>query len=181
MKKICFLLTCLAFISALPTFAQKIIINDNNDRIVYSRSSFSIDDTKYDVDQPKINEQVVESNEAVLEQKEEVSKSDEPVIKIKYDRFLMELLAADFRKELAGTKWYYPQEEIVKETISAVEENAEKVVQEIDNIENKKEIVISKHQTMLERLKRDSREAADYYMIDLGKDPENLVPSGIYQ
>ena len=33
----------------------------------------------------------------------------------------------------------------------------------------------------LERLKRGSREAADYYMVDMMKDPNNLVPSGYFE
>ena len=39
MKNLCILLCCFTIISALPTYATKIIVNNNQDRIVYSRST----------------------------------------------------------------------------------------------------------------------------------------------
>ena len=77
-----------------------------------------------------------------------------------YYEYQLKLLGNDFRKELAGTKWYLESEEVVEPV-------SDEVVQ-----------YKSVHQLNIERLKRSSREAADYYMVDMAKDPENLLPSG---
>lgn len=150
MKNFCFLFAILMGLTALPTYAAKIIINNENDRIVYSRSSFAADDTKYDV-----------------EQEQQMPKT---IVKTSYfkragldpvkDQQLLYILGQDFRIELAGTKWNYVDEEVVTETT------------EIETA------VKSEYQEQLERLKRGSREAADYYMVDMTKNPNNLVPSG---
>ena len=44
MKKLCLVLVFMLFIGNLPSFAMKIIVNNDNDRIVYSRSSFPGDE-----------------------------------------------------------------------------------------------------------------------------------------
>ena len=76
------------------------------------------------------------------------------------DQQLLYLLGKDFRTELAGTQWNYEDEQVITE------------VQEVETT------VKSEYQEQLERLKRGSREASDYYMIDMTKNPNNLVPSG---
>ena len=171
MKKICFLFACLTFVSVLPSFAHKIIVNDNNDRIVYSRSSFAPDDTKYDIDEP---EQVQE--EQGMHEVSYVRKSD---LNSDYDRYLLELLGADFRTELAGTRWYYPQETFEEPVQEEV--NEEVATEFVEGGEQENPATLSAYQAHLESMKRDSREAADYYMVDMEKDPDNLIPSGIYR
>ena len=59
MKNFCFLLAFLTVLTAMPSYAVKIIVNNENDRIVYSRSSFAADDTNYDVDEPETTKTIV--------------------------------------------------------------------------------------------------------------------------
>ena len=149
MKNICFVLAFLTVLTALPSYAVKIIVNNENDRIVYSRSSFAADDTNYDVDEPEVTKKIVKT-----------SYFKRAGLNPEADQHLLYLLGKDFRTELAGTQWNYEDEQVVTE------------VQEIETV------VKSEYQEQLERLKRGSREAADYYMIDMTKNPNNLVPSG---
>ncbi len=149
MKNISLLIVCLAFISVMPSYATKIIVNDDNDRIVYSRSSFPQNEVTYT--EEEVTTKAKTSYYKSLKQTPE------------FYEHQLKLLGNDFRKELAGTKWYLSSEEVVE----AVEQVP---VQQL-----------SEYQLNLERLKRYSREAADYYMIDMMKDPENLVPSGYVQ
>ncbi len=139
MKKICFLFAFLIVISAIPSYATKIIINNENDRIVYSRSSYD-DNATYDEETKNIIKTSYFRREG---------------LNLEYDRYLLELLGRDFRKELAGTKWHYDEETIEIPVITK-----------------------SKHQLNIEKAKRNSREASDYYMVDLTKNPNKLVPSG---
>lgn len=149
MKNFCFVLAFLTVLTALPSYAVKIIVNNENDRIVYSRSSFAADDTKYDVDEPTTTKTMVKTS---------YFKRDG--LDPQKDKNLLYLLGQDFRTELAGIKWNYVDEEVVTE------------------IEEVETTVKSEYQENLERLKRGSREAADYYMVDMTKNPNNLVPSG---
>ncbi len=146
MKNISLLLVCLTFISVMPSYAMKLIVNDENDRIVYSRSSFPHNEVTYSDED--VTTKVKTSYYKSLKQTPE------------YYEYQLKLLGNDFRKELAGTKWYLANEDVVE----AVEPTP---------VEQ-----LSEYQLNLERLKRSSREAADYYMVDMMKDPENLVPSG---
>jgi hypothetical protein len=146
MKNICLLLACLTFISVMPSYAVKLIIGEENDRVVYSRSSFP-------------QNEIVVSDEGVkttVKTSYYKSLNQNP----EYYEYQLKLLGNDFRKELAGTKWYLESEEVVEPV-------SDEVVQ-----------YKSVHQLNIERLKRSSREAADYYMVDMAKDPENLLPSG---
>lgn len=149
MKNICFLLAFLTVFTAMPSYAVKIIVNNENDRIVYSRSSFAADDTNYDIDEPEVTKKIVKT-----------SYFKRAGLNPEADQHLLYLLGKDFRTELAGTQWNYEDEQVVTE------------VQEVETV------VKSEYQEQLERLKRGSREAADYYMIDMTKNPNNLVPSG---
>lgn len=144
MKNLCLLLACLTFISVLPASAMKIIVNNEHDRIVYSRSSGPDEDVSYTTEQT----QTTEMNSYLRHY------MGNP----EYYQYQLRLLGDDIRRELVGTKWYYasPAEPLPSQTISQSSS---------DNIS-------------LERLKRASREAADYYMVDMTKDPNNLVPSG---
>ena len=146
MKNICLLLACLTFISVMPSYAVKLIVGEENDRVVYSRSSFPQDEIT--VSDEGVKTTVKTSYYKSLNQNPE------------YYEYQLKLLGNDFRKELAGTKWYLESEEVVEPV-------SDEVVQ-----------YKSVHQLNIERLKRSSREAADYYMVDMAKDPENLLPSG---
>lgn len=146
MKNICLLLACLTFISVMPSYAVKLIVGEENDRVVYSRSSFPQDEIT--VSDEGVKTTVKTSYYKSLNQNPE------------YYEYQLRLLGNDFRKELAGTKWYLESEEVVEPV-------SDEVVQ-----------YKSVHQLNIERLKRSSREAADYYMVDMAKDPENLLPSG---
>ena len=150
MKNFCFILAFLMGLTALPTYAAKIIINNENDRIVYSRSSFAADDTKYDIEKEK-----QETKNIV-----KTSYFKRAGLDLEKDQQLLYMLGKDFRIELAGTKWNYINEEVVIEPV------------EVETT------IKSEYQEQLERLKRGSREAADYYMVDITKNPNNLVPSG---
>ena len=130
----------------MPSYAVKLIVGEENDRVVYSRSSFPQDEIT--VSDEGVKTTVKTSYYKSLNQNPE------------YYEYQLRLLGNDFRKELAGTKWYLESEEVV-EPVS-------------DEIVQYKSV----HQLNIERLKRSSREAADYYMVDMAKDPENLLPSG---
>ena len=86
MKNLFVLLCCFTLISALPTYATKVIINNNNDRIVYSRSSGP---------ENKINEEENLSTETVYYGNKNSEQNETKLL----------LLGNDFRLELAGTKW----------------------------------------------------------------------------
>ena len=47
MKNFCLLLIGLMIVTSLPTFADRLILNNNKDRIVYSRSSRPDDSQVY--------------------------------------------------------------------------------------------------------------------------------------
>ena len=130
----------------MPSYAVKLIVGEENDRVVYSRSSFPQDEIT--VSDEGVKTTVKTSYYKSLNQNPE------------YYEYQLRLLGNDFRKELAGTKWYLESEEVVEPV-------SDEVVQ-----------YKSVHQLNIERLKRSSREAADYYMVDMAKDPENLLPSG---
>ena len=131
----------------MPSYAMKIIVNNENDRIVYSRSSFPLDEFSYSSEEV---EQVSVKNSYYKRS------SQNP----EYYEYQLRLLGNDFRKELAGTKW-----NLVNEV-----ENAPV----LENVEPQ----LSEYQMNLERLKRGSREAADYYTKDTIKAPNTLIPCG---
>ncbi len=143
MKNLCLFICCLTVISALPTYATKIIVNDNQDRIVYSRSSFP--------------------NEAVIYEETTINKPEQTP---KYygnknqeqSDYQRNLLGNDFRLELVGTKWNMEVND-VPVSYETYTSNSE-------------------YTARLDRIKRGSREAADYYYIDKVKAPDTLIPSG---
>ena len=143
MKTLCLVICCLTVISALPAYATKIIVNDNQDRIVYSRSTLPSETIVYEQN---------DGNETFNEQKYYGNKNSEQ------DNYQLHLLGNDFRIELAGTKWN-------------LEENTIPVNYKIKANDNE-------YTARLDRIKRGSREAADYYYIDKVKAPDTLIPSG---
>ncbi len=146
MKNLLILLCCFTLISALPTYATKIIVNNNQDRIVYSRSTLPSEIIVY--------EQSGE-NETFNEQKYYGNKNSEQ------DNSQLHLLGNDFRLELAGTKWN-------------LEENTKPANYKVtaNDIE---------YTARLDRIKRGSREAADYYYVDDVKAPDTLIQSGFVE
>ncbi len=86
MKKFSLLLVFVLVVSAMPSFATKVIVNDNNDRVVYSRS------TGFD---ERIDETVYDSYLKSYNQK----RNQELNI------YQTTLLSKEFRTELAGKKW----------------------------------------------------------------------------
>lgn len=99
MKKLCLFLVCLTFISSMPSFAMKVIVNNENDRIVYSRSSGFDDDGNYGTFNINLNSYEKRRNPA-------------------QNNYELGLLGTEFRTELAGTKWHLvnntPQKPIEK-------------------------------------------------------------------
>ncbi len=92
MKKICLLIMFLTLLSSIPCFASKIIVNDEKDRIVYSRSSRPDE---------RIDDMVYDSNLNSYERKRDPQLST----------YHLTLLSKEFRKELVGKKW-----NVVKDT-----------------------------------------------------------------
>lgn len=192
MKNICLILVGLTFLSVLPSYATKIIVNNDKDRIVYSRSSRP---PKEIVTQPEYTQQEIVQN---TENDNNISADGNPkrswiyyrsVTHPDYNWSIETYFIKDMREELVGTNWNYPEhmfrpvpdEEIQKELEAGqnatyvrqgllkgntVAENQEKEIQEVTYIED-------------ERFKRNSREAADYYMVDMVNAPNTLVPSWV--
>ena len=86
MKKVCLLIMFLTLLSSIPCFASKIIVNDENDRIVYSRSSRPNE---------RIDETVYDSYLTSYNQKRNPQ----------LNTYQLGLLGKEFRTELAGKKW----------------------------------------------------------------------------
>lgn len=190
MKNICLILVGLTFLSVLPSYATKIIVNNDKDRIVYSRSSRP---PKEIVTQPEYTQQkAVQSTE----NDNNISADGNPKRSWIYYRSIQDglynnsvfLFVENMREELIGTRWNYPsnlvwpvQEETIQRYKSGedtsyirqglpkgntVAENNKEETQEVTYIED-------------ERFKRSSREAADYYVVDMVKAPNTLVPSWV--
>ena len=86
MKKFSLFFVFLLIVSSVPSFASKVIVNDDNDRIVYSRSTRPND---------RIDETVYDSYLNSYNQKRN------PELNI----YQTNLLSKEFRTELAGKKW----------------------------------------------------------------------------
>lgn len=169
MKNICFILVCLTFLSVLPSYATKVIVNDDQDRIVYSRSSRP----------PKeiITEQNIQNTEAVQDN-DNVRGSwirDYSVKNQEYNTSIIRLFI-DLREELVGTSWGYP--EYLKYPIPPELVNELKAQQDgrKDYVE---ENTVQTTYVEDPRFNRTSREAADYYMVDKVKAPNRYVPSWV--
>lgn len=190
MKNICLILVGLTFLSVLPSYATKIIVNNDKDRIVYSRSSRP---PKEIVTQPEYTQQKIVQN---TENDNNILPDGNPkrswiyyksITSPDYNYSVIEF-AQNMREELIGTKWNYPMDIVwpvpdelrqqyesgqnisfVRQGLpkgNAIADNQEKETQEVTYIED-------------ERFKRTSREAADYYVVDIVKAPNTLVPSWV--
>ncbi len=157
MKKFCLILAFLSFVSALPSYAMKIIVNDKNDRIVYSRSNLfdnEIKDNQYSFEK-YINKNNYASIEDYAAAKQYKSQKEYTSLK---------KLSNEIRTELIGTTWNYDETEYVENNTAEVDG---------ETISQYDETGYS-----MDYLLRNSREAADYYTRDLNHDPELLIPSG---
>ncbi|MCD7780438.1 MAG: hypothetical protein LUH05_07185 [Candidatus Gastranaerophilales bacterium] len=94
MKKTFLILAIFSFVSVMPSFALKLITNDNGDRTVPSRCS-GYDGQEY------IYEQDYNSNSAVYK-KYDGYQGD------KFEAVYKPILSQHIRRELVGTTWYYP-------------------------------------------------------------------------
>ena len=189
MKNICLILVGLTFLSVLPSYATKIIVNNDKDRIVYSRSSRP---PKEIVTQPEYTQQEVVQN---IESDNNISADGTPkrswiyynsIINPVYNNSIFPFVE-NIREELVGTKWNYPsnmiwpvQKEIVEQyesgqNVSFIRQGLPKGNQVANEKEDVKEVTYIED----ERFKRTSREAADYYMVDMVKAPNTLVPSWV--
>ena len=142
MKKLCLVLLLMSYISVIPAFAAKVIVNDTNDRRVPSRSSG-----------PEAFVQYYEVGDNYVENGYRGSGNQ----KMKsFQNHNLPLLKQDFRVELMGTTWDYPEEQSYQQ----------ETVQEID--------------THVEEYSNRAhhREAADYYTKDTIKAPNTLIPCG---
>ena len=198
------MLACLLIISNTPSFAAKIIVNDDNSRIVPSRSTSHYEsdlDAAYHAQkaQPQIEEEQqtgeLQAEEPMQEeQPEQLAEEsfEEPVNYVRKDLTEEEIdnLSADFRNELIGTYWNYAEleaqrayekQQMNEEQVQ--EAQPEEVAQEVPMEEPVHEEIadINDEFNMYMMKRRGSREAADYYMIDSIKDPNNAVPSGYPQ
>lgn len=89
MKKLCLIMVFMFFVGNLPSFAMKIIVNNDNDRIVYSRSSFPGDEV--DADYNNGNDGYVSVNS------KKNNLTDEQ----------LQYLTNEIRDELIGTYWNF--------------------------------------------------------------------------
>lgn len=143
MRKVCFILGLLAFLSAMhfPAYAIKLITNNELDRTVPSRCSGPSDEfVQDDYGQVQNNNANPVSNKVIKKQKDN------------FERYYKPILGEDFRIELLGIRWNYPSDE--EQPNQSVENNQ---YYENVNYENNEQ-------------KRYIREAADYYIYDTLRD-----------
>ena len=146
MKKLCLVLLLMSYISVVPAFAVKVIVNDTNDRRVPSRSSG-----------PEAFVQYYEVGDDYVEYSNNGTKYNRGYQLEKYKTQNLPLLKEDFRLELVGTTWEYPEEVSQQEIVNQVDAN--NVIDEYN-------------------LRTHHREAADYYTKDTLKSPNLLIPCG---
>ena len=151
MKKVCLTLALFIFITSVPSFAMKVILNDNNDRRVPSRCSGPVEE--YSVEEYTDN----------TVKYQPMSDYNSNYVMDRYMTYYKPLLSQDMREELIGTTWYYPK------YVSRYD--AQKVYTQPASKTSKK---------VQDKLsKRYLREAADYYTQDtLGSNPDKAYPAG---
>ena len=134
----------MSYISVIPAFAVKVIVNDKNDRRVPSRSSGPEAFVQY----YEVGDDYVENGYRGLNYNRGYKLES-------YQNHNLPLLKQDFREELIGTTWDYPDESYQQETVQEVD----KYVEEYSN-------------------RAHHREAADYYTKDTLINPNALIPCG---
>jgi len=144
------------FLSVVPSFAIKIIVNNETDRTVPSRCSGGdveeYIEQDYEVSSPSVNVERKFVNNMADKQRERFNLVYKPI------------LEQDFRRELIGTTWHYPDE-----------------TQNYSQPEPVQEQVYNAHYNdaaMQVYNKKYIREAADYYVVDTINRPDEAVPVG---
>lgn len=99
MKKLCLILLLFSWISVMPSFAAKIIVNDTDDRRVPSRSSG-----------PEAFVQYYEVGDDYVDSYGQAPKHNGGYQLEKYKNQNLPLLKEDIRLELVGTTWEYHDE-----------------------------------------------------------------------
>lgn len=159
MKKVCLILVLFSFISVMPCFALKLIVNETTDRTVPSRCSGSINSYE---EEPEIQQQSGNIQASSSQHIKDVIPGYQGA---KYELVFKPRLGADIRPELVGTTWGYPDyKNIIEQNIQ------ERTTEDNKNLSNNHE------QELI--TKRYLREAADYYVIDTINRPNEIVPVG---
>lgn len=148
MKKLVLTVILLAFVSAIPSFAMKVITNKELDRTVPSRSSRpgtemqlgSYQETTYTIPKNRAGYRDGWGYQGVT-----------------YEKYYKPLISRDIRFELVGTHWDYPK---------ATNYQLEKVTKTYNTA----------YKNLYG--KRYMREAADYYVVDTINHPNNAVQAG---
>ena len=154
MKKFCLMLAVFTFVSVMPSFAVKMIVNNDTNRKVPSRSSVSNSEVYVeqgeDAFSPSFEQNRYYSNRAVNQQLE------------RFIVFYKPILGQDIRPELIGTTWHYPSE---IQHYNQQQQQHEAVSEHF----NGDSVFYNKHYI---------REAADYYVVDTINRPGEVVPVG---
>lgn len=171
-KNICLVLIFFTFISVAPSFGKKIIVNDNSQRVVISRTSgheyfeeYSEDAILEQKKQFEEEQALLKEEKALLEQKQKEENAYKPE---EYDNSHRELLGKDMRLELAGTSWGYP---VGEET--AVEDVEEQLAEPVQNEEENVAEAQNDDMLIIER------EASDYFIKDTLDKSDYYTPSGV--
>lgn len=159
MKKFCILFMLFSFISVMPCFALKIIVNENTDRTVPSRSSSPADSYEEDYSMEETGDMLYDQQQRPLITRQSEYNNQ------KYELVYKPLLGANIRPELVGTTWNYP----VNNMPPKVDENMRPVNNDVNNANNQEPATI---------VKRYLREAADYYVLDTINHPKDIIPAG---
>ncbi len=158
MKKYCVLMLFFYFISVIPGFAMKVIVNEGTDRKVPSRCSGPSESYYEETDEQQTDSVPDEYMQQTVYEKNNENNTE------KYELVYKKLLGENIRSELAGTRWNYPVNNIVqKEEIKPQTDE-----KNINNETNQQEVTV----------KRYLREAADYYYIDTIESPNDVIPAG---
>ncbi len=154
MKKLCLVLVIYGFIVNLPSFAMKTIVNDNADRVVYSRSTSPLETAS-----------VYERIDSVSPNNNNYNnyQNNMQIKKNPYDTEYLRMIGNAIKPEFIGTRWDFYYENPENENITADA--------------NQNVIELSKYRKYeLARSQRNSREAADYYTV-IDNDTSRFIPS----
>jgi hypothetical protein len=200
MKKLFLTLIMLGLVSNMPAFALKLIVNDQNDRVVYSRSSkpdpdeyieenYEQQEANYNTKEETVDEFSNTDEEQIVEETtDEDVQTTVNVVKPGYAH--LKELSENLKPEMIGTTWVYDYSEYMEEPVEEIneeiteettEEPAEEEITEYNEESNTNYVDEQQSTNPLDldpTLKKSSREAADYYTRDLNDGNPDLVPSG---
>lgn len=160
MNKLLLTLILLTCIFTAPSYARKIIVNPDSDKIVHSRSSIRNYDDNLILDaiQQAATPNYIKNGDFVI-----------PGYKGElFESYYKPLLKRDFRRELAGTAWAYPDYLALKAEYrrNVYEANVNAAKEQRQN------------KSINKIIKKYIREAADYYYRDTLKDPDKVFYAG---